>query len=84
MTGVKCFAAAVATMRPTFPPPVYIMCAHGKSKSRVVSGIAPLTTVTISGSRYFAMSEARSVDDAGVNSEGLSTTAHPAATAPIW
>lgn len=50
----------------------------------VVSGMAPVTTLTTLESRYWGTSSAMSAVVATFNSDGLMTTALPAAIAPSW
>jgi len=55
-----------------------------ESRTLVVSGTAPLTTLTISLSRYLGINSAKRLLHAGVCSEGLRSMVHPAAIAPAF
>lgn len=72
---------AWCTILPTASEPVKKMRSHRWASSACVSGMAPSTTRTARGSRYAGKRRASSALVLGVNSEGLSTTQLPAASA---
>mmetsp|Transcript_25460 Transcript_25460/g.64227 ORF Transcript_25460/g.64227 Transcript_25460/m.64227 type:complete len:207 (-) Transcript_25460:113-733(-) len=81
--GVRCFAAAAATILPTLVLPVNTILSHRSSNSSFVSGTPPVTTLKHEGSRYEGRYLARREAHSGAASEGLSTAQHPAAIQPI-
>lgn len=50
--GVKCLDAASATIFPTFVPPVKKIWSNFTFSNADVSGMPPLTTWIVAGSRY--------------------------------
>mmetsp|Transcript_45799 Transcript_45799/g.97705 ORF Transcript_45799/g.97705 Transcript_45799/m.97705 type:complete len:384 (-) Transcript_45799:219-1370(-) len=76
--GVRCRAAAAATILPTRSEPVKMMLSHRWASSAVTVGGPPRTTLTASASKYLGMSSANRSASFGACSEGLRTTTLPA------
>ena len=81
--GVRCLAAAAATIRPTPPPPVYDIASTLCLSNSDPTSAPPFTTLTTSASTYSPL-DSRSVSNRVVwrdNSDIFSTQTFPAASA---
>ena len=83
VTGVKFFAAACATSRPTAVDPVNIRWSKGSAAKALPTTASPVTTWTSSGAKIPATAVRRAAENCGVSSEGFTIARLPAASAPI-
>ena len=82
VTGVRCRAAAAITARPTLVLPVKKMLSNLSRSSASAASRSPCTTAMYSSGKVALMSWAIAAAVCGANSDGLSTTQLPAASAP--
>ncbi|MNT52219.1 hypothetical protein D3C72_1892320 [compost metagenome] len=81
VVGVRCWAAACATLRPTAVEPVNTRWSNGNEANKADRLASPCTTQNSSGEKNCATSNASWADVWGVSSLGLSITRLPAANA---